>query len=112
MGSLNYITNPPAYFRFSPKAVIGQQRLHACDCQQGTHAPQQKRSAVVTALVIYAAAAETGVPLNTIRVDALSAAGVILAVIAAGRSSVAKVTFVSKSAVICPGASARSDEHQ
>ena len=41
-------------------------------------------SAVVMALGLYAAAAETGVPLNTIRIDALSAAGFILALIAGG----------------------------
>jgi hypothetical protein len=41
-------------------------------------------SAVVTALVLHTAAAEAGVSLNTIRIDALSAAGFILAVIAGG----------------------------
>ena len=41
-------------------------------------------SAALLALVLYTAAAEAGVPLNTIRIDALSAAGFILAVIAGG----------------------------
>ena len=41
-------------------------------------------SAALLALVLCTAASEAGVPLNAIRIDALSAAGLILAVVAGG----------------------------